>query len=144
MMAKLPPLPTPISEAEYINIHNRPGSAVAMGQYGPYRYGMTIGEQSWRRMAINRGARTLGTFEAVPLEVREQGAAAIVQHELKYLHEAEHIWFFRTGFESPTATPTTWLELEAIAADPALSAKTTDVPVMHDPNLKPVPRPKPK
>ncbi len=144
MMSKLPPLPTPISEAEYINIHNRPGSAVAMGQYGPYRYGMTIGEQSWRRMAINRGARTLGTLEAVPQAVRDQGAAAIVEHELQYLYEAEHIWFFRTGFESPTATPTTWLELEAIAADPALSAKTTDVPLLHDPNLKPVPTPKPK
>jgi hypothetical protein len=139
MMAKLPPLPTAISEFEYTNIHNRPGSAVAMGQYGPYRYGMTIGEQAWRRMAITRGARTLGSMEAVPLTVREQGAAAVVQHELGYLKDAEHIWFFRTGFESPTATPITWLELEAIAADPALAAKTTHVPVMYDPLLRPVP-----
>ena len=42
-------------------------------------------------------------------------------------------------FAPPTAT-TQWLV--TIAADPALSAKTTHVPLMHDPLLKPVKRPK--
>jgi RHS repeat-associated protein len=148
MMAKLPPMPTPITELEYINITNRPGSAVALGQYGPYGdHGLTIGEHYWMDQALNRGARTLGTYDATPKWIRNVGApgdhSVLLWWEKGYLMDAEHIWFFRTGFESPTATPITWLEIEMIAADPALAAKATDVPLLHNPMIRPVPKPAP-
>jgi RHS repeat-associated protein len=137
---KLPPMPEPITELEYIMIHERPGSTVAMGQYGPYAdSGLTLGEHYWMRQALDRGARTLGTTDAVPKWIRSVGPEAIVWWEKSYLMEAEHIYFFRTGFESPTATPITWMELEMIAADPALAAKTTHVPLLHNPLIRPTP-----
>lgn len=89
-----------ISDAEYFNIHNRPGSSVAMGQYGPYIEGVGITEKyGFRSQALALEARTLGTYEAIPGYIRELGGEAIVWWEMKYLYEAEHIYFFRTDLK---------------------------------------------
>ena len=147
MLAKLPPMPTAITELEYINIANRPGSSVALGQFGPYTpEGIPTGEYYWMRQALDRGARSLGNTDAVPKWIRNIGApgdhSVLLWWEKGYLMDAEHIYFFRTGFESPTATPITWLELE-IVADPALAPKVTHVPLLHNPLIRPIPPPKP-
>ncbi len=115
-----PPMEAAIDDLEYGNIHNHPGSPVAFGTYGPHN----LVEASFQPAARSIGARTLGTMEAVPKSVRSMGRQAIVDHEMQYLHDARAINFFRTGLESATNTPITWMELTAIRADPTLMAKT--------------------
>jgi hypothetical protein len=138
-------LPPPISEAEYFNIANRPGSTVSMGQYGPYvgegkgAYGYTE-MFGFRRQAQNLGARTLGG--EVPDLGPDMTPDMALWFEKPYLEAADHIYFFRTGFESPTATKITWAELEFIDSKPHLKAKTTDIWLKKDPAFKPRPRSK--
>jgi hypothetical protein len=129
-----------ISEKEYFLIHLRPGSPVAMGQYGPYNpnIGPVTEMVGIRPRALEVGARTLGTTEAVPQYVRDLGPDAIVWWEKKYLYEAEHIWFWRTGYESKTATPITMMELEEIYNNPLLRNKTSEMWLPESELFKPI------
>jgi hypothetical protein len=138
---------SPLDDVSYRSLHLNPGSAVAMGQYGPYNpnigWGTPVGlteALAIQPSACQLGARTLGTAQIVPNFVQELGPEAIVWWEMKYLYEAEHIYFYYTGFESTTATRITSMEIERIYDNPFLKAKTTEIWLPRDNLFKPRPR----
>ncbi|GAB3903243.1 hypothetical protein GCM10028803_31340 [Larkinella knui] len=141
MMGATPQITLPLSEAEYGNILNRPGSPVAMGHYGPtVEYTVGFGAIAIQEEASKVGARSLGFIDAlgdgaVPRFVREMGNESIVWWEMKYLYEAEHIHFYLQGIEHPLTTEITIMELNVILQEPSLLSKTTFHPLRIDPTI---------